>query len=135
MIPRSTRSVSVGAIVPSNRLLEEARADRDRLERERADAQSKYGNITSTQERVSELITSVDNFESNYLPLAATGLPATVVQIERMGAESVLLLDAGVPIRVLAARDDAVNRGDIIHLRVTPERIHLFEREGDARAV
>ncbi|QYO66707.1 hypothetical protein [Leptolyngbya sp. 7M] len=60
-------------VIPSNRELEFAKAERDRLERERSDAQSKYGNITSTQQRVAELIQSVDQFETNYLPLAVTG--------------------------------------------------------------
>lgn len=60
-------------VIPSNRELEFAKAERDRLERERTEAQAKYGNITSTQQRVAELIQSVDQFETNYLPLAATG--------------------------------------------------------------
>jgi Tfp pilus assembly protein PilO len=37
------------------------------------DAKKKFGNISSTKERVSELINSVDFFERNYLPIATVG--------------------------------------------------------------
>lgn len=71
-------------VVPSNRELEQAKADRDRLERERIAAQSKYGNITNTQEHVAKLLTSVDDFESNHLPLAANGRTALYQRINSL---------------------------------------------------
>jgi hypothetical protein len=71
-------------VVPSNRDLEQAKADRDRLERERTSAQSKYGNITNTQEHVAKLLTSVDDFESRYLPLAANGRTALYQRINSL---------------------------------------------------
>jgi Tfp pilus assembly protein PilO len=37
------------------------------------DAKKKFGNISSTKERVSELVNSVDFFERNYLPIATVG--------------------------------------------------------------
>lgn len=60
-------------VIPSNRELENTRAERDRLEREVASAKLKYGDITSTEAQVAKLITSVNDFESNFLPIAVTG--------------------------------------------------------------
>jgi hypothetical protein len=71
-------------VVPSNGELEQAKLDRDRLERERKEAQSKYGNITNTQEHVAKLLTSVDDFESNHLPLAANGRTALYQRINSL---------------------------------------------------
>ena len=62
------------------------------------------------------------------------GFPAKVVAVERMGAESVLLLDAGQPVRALIDRDDAVAPGDVIRLAAPPGRLHLFDQDGQALA-
>jgi ABC-type sugar transport system ATPase subunit len=62
------------------------------------------------------------------------GFPAKVVAVERMGAESVLLLDAGQPVRALIDRDDAVSPGDVIRLAAPPGRLHLFTQDGQALA-
>lgn len=63
-------------VIPSQRELERNRADRDRLEQEMVSARKNYGSITTTEARVAELISSVDDFESQYLPVAATGRTA-----------------------------------------------------------
>ncbi|MGH9946387.1 MAG: hypothetical protein ACRD6X_04235 [Pyrinomonadaceae bacterium] len=63
-------------ISPSNTELEQNRAERDRLEQELISARSKYGSITSTETQVAKLVSSVDEFESAYLPIAATGRTA-----------------------------------------------------------
>ena len=60
-------------VVPANRELEYNRAERNRLERELISARDKYGNITNTEEHVAKLMTSVNDFESNYLPVMASG--------------------------------------------------------------
>lgn len=60
-------------VAPSARELERNKAERDRLELELISAQSKYGNITSTETQVAKLVSSVDEFESSYLPVAANG--------------------------------------------------------------
>lgn len=65
--------VYVFLVIPSDRELAADRAERDRLERELASANSKYGNITSTETQVSKLIESVNDFELNNLPVAAVG--------------------------------------------------------------
>ncbi|MGB7068797.1 MAG: hypothetical protein WBD22_04830 [Pyrinomonadaceae bacterium] len=58
---------------PSAAELEETRARRDKLESELISARSKYGDISSTENQVARLISSVDEFESNNLPISATG--------------------------------------------------------------
>jgi len=68
-------------VAPSSRELEENRAERDRLERELVSARTKYGDIASTETQVSKLIASVDNFESRFLPPAATGRTALYQRI------------------------------------------------------
>ena len=60
-------------VAPANRELESARARRENLKRDLIDAQAKYGDITNTETQVAKLMTSVDDFESRYLPVAATG--------------------------------------------------------------
>ncbi|MEO6334380.1 MAG: hypothetical protein ABIO91_05285 [Pyrinomonadaceae bacterium] len=60
-------------VAPANRELEAARIERDRLERELIFAQSKYGDIRDTETQVAKLMTSVDDFESRYLPVASSG--------------------------------------------------------------
>jgi Tfp pilus assembly protein PilO len=44
-----------------------------KLSTENDDAKKKFGNISSTKERVTELLNSVDYFERNYLPIASLG--------------------------------------------------------------
>ena len=60
-------------VAPANRELENNRAERDRLERELISARSKYGEITDTETHVAKLMSSVDDFEARYLPVAANG--------------------------------------------------------------
>jgi uncharacterized membrane protein len=60
-------------VAPAKRELENNRAERDRLERELASARGKYGDITNTETHVAKLMSSVDDFEAHYLPVAASG--------------------------------------------------------------
>lgn len=60
-------------VMPSSSELEKNRAERQRLEEEMASAKQKYGDIASTETQVAKLISSVQDFESHYLPVAATG--------------------------------------------------------------
>lgn len=54
-------------VLPANRELEANKAERDRLETELISTRNKYGDITSTETRVAELITSVNDFETRFL--------------------------------------------------------------------
>lgn len=60
-------------VAPAGRAVEQTRAERVRLEEELISARSKYGGITSTQTAVEKLVSSVTDFEAQYLPIAATG--------------------------------------------------------------
>jgi uncharacterized membrane protein len=60
-------------VIPANSELDRNRAERERLERELISARSKYGEITNTETHVSKLMSSVDDFESRFLPVAANG--------------------------------------------------------------
>lgn len=68
-------------VLPAKRELETNRAERDRLERELATATSRYGTITSTEEKVARLITSVNDFETRFLPIASNGKTALYQRI------------------------------------------------------
>lgn len=60
-------------VMPANRELDENRAERNKLQQELLSATEKYGNITNTEARVVELMSSVDAFESNNLPVETNG--------------------------------------------------------------
>jgi hypothetical protein len=60
-------------VVPSNNEIKQLKADRDALEQELISARSKYGAITNTETEVAKLTTSASDFESRFLPIAATG--------------------------------------------------------------
>jgi len=54
-------------VLPAKKELEANRAKRDELEAQLISSRSKYGTITTTEARVAELITSVNDFETRYL--------------------------------------------------------------------
>jgi hypothetical protein len=51
------------------------------LEKQLLTARSRYGNITTTQERVNEIIGSVDDFETRFLPAETNGKAALYQQL------------------------------------------------------
>lgn len=59
--------------LPAKRELEANRARKTTLEQELVSARAKYGDIQSTETRVAELVSSVDQFEMQYLPVASNG--------------------------------------------------------------
>jgi Tfp pilus assembly protein PilO len=60
-------------VLPAKKELERSRAERDRLERELTTARDRYGNITSTEEQVARLVSSVNDFETRHLSIASNG--------------------------------------------------------------
>jgi hypothetical protein len=54
-------------VLPAKKELEKNKAERDRIDTELTSAKKKYGDITSTETRVAELITSVNDFETRFL--------------------------------------------------------------------
>jgi Tfp pilus assembly protein PilO len=67
-------------VIPAKKELEANKAERDRLERERTTAKSRYGSITSTEAGVARLISSVEDFE-NRLPSSTNGRTAIYQRI------------------------------------------------------
>jgi hypothetical protein len=63
-------------VLPANRQLANNRSEADRLEAEVISAQSKYGEDISTHDRVGKLVTSVEDFETRYLPAVSNGQSA-----------------------------------------------------------
>jgi hypothetical protein len=63
-------------VIPSDRELARNLSEADRLESELMSARSKYGEITDTQTQVATLVSSVDDFETRFLPISRTGQTA-----------------------------------------------------------
>lgn len=68
-------------VLPAQKELEKNRAERDRLEAELISSRGKYGAITTTEARVAELIGSVDDFETRFLPVGTIGKSALYQRI------------------------------------------------------
>ncbi len=82
-------------VAPANRELESARAQRERLQFELISAQSKYGDIRDTETQVTKLMTSVEDFESRYLPIASNGKTAFYQRINGLIAAYGLVNTSG----------------------------------------
>ncbi|HKP68201.1 MAG TPA: hypothetical protein VJV05_02885 [Pyrinomonadaceae bacterium] len=95
-------------VIPANRELEHNRAERDRLERELTSAREKYGNITNTETHVATLMTSVNDFESNNLPVMASGRASLYQRINGLIAGYGLINSSGpdyIPLETLDQED------------------------------
>ncbi len=77
----TTILVFVLLVLPAQRELDNNRAKRQELDKQLATANSRYGNITTTEERVAQLIGSVDDFESRFLSAETNGKTALYQQI------------------------------------------------------
>jgi len=63
-------------VLPARRELDNNRANRDDLDKQLTTEKSRYGNITTTKERVAQMITSVDEFEAYNLSAETNGRAA-----------------------------------------------------------
>ncbi len=63
-------------VIPSNRELARNKSEADRLDAELISAKAKYGEITSTEVQVAKLVSSVDDFETRFLPVQTYGQSA-----------------------------------------------------------
>ena len=63
-------------VIPSNQELARNKSEADRLDAEQMSAKSKYGEITSTETQVAKLLTSVDDFQTRFLPASTNGQAA-----------------------------------------------------------
>jgi hypothetical protein len=63
-------------VIPANRELARNKSEADRLDAELISARSKYGEITDTETQVAKLVSSIDDFETRFLPVPSTGQTA-----------------------------------------------------------
>ena len=96
-------------VAPANRELEASRARSNELERELISAREKYGNIQDTETHVAKLMSSVDDFESRFLPVAATGRTSLYQRINGLIAGYGLVNTSGPDYSPLETAD--VNNG------------------------
>lgn len=68
-------------VIPAQRELSANRAKRDDLEQKLLTARSRYGSITTTEEQVAKIITSVDDFETRSLSAQTVGQNALYQQL------------------------------------------------------
>lgn len=91
----TTILVFVLLVLPAQRELSNNRAKRDDLDKKLTEARSRYGNITTTEERVAQLITSVDDFETRFLPAETNGKAALYQQLNGLIAAYGLINTSG----------------------------------------
>jgi len=60
-------------VLPAKQEVEKNRTESNRLENELRSAKAKYGNEKSTETKVAELVSSVSDFETRFLPIANNG--------------------------------------------------------------
>ncbi|MBK9215004.1 MAG: hypothetical protein IPM59_05305 [Chloracidobacterium sp.] len=94
-----------GLVLPSNRELARNRSEADRLEAEVVSAKTKYGEITTTQEQVDKIVTSVDDFEARFLPVTTVGRTALYQRINGLIAAYGLVNTAGPDYQPLETAD------------------------------
>ncbi len=92
-------------VLPSNRELARNRSEADRLEAEVASAKTKYGEITTTQDQVDKIITSVDDFEARFLPVTTVGRTALYQRINGLIAAYGLINSTGPDYQPLETAD------------------------------
>jgi len=97
--------VYVFFVVPSNRELATNRSKADSLEAEVISARTKYGEITSSQDQVTKILNSVDNFESQYLPVVSNGQQALYQRLNGLIIQNRLINTSGPDYQPLDIRE------------------------------
>lgn len=93
-------------VVPSNREIESNRTRLDRLEKELVSAREKYGNMSNVETQVAKLLTSVNDFEAQYLPVPTNGRTALYQRINGLIASYGLVNSTGPDYAPLEILDD-----------------------------
>jgi hypothetical protein len=68
-------------VLPAQKELSDNRTKKEELEKQLLTARSRFGSITTTEERVGKLINSVDDFESRFLTTETNGKTALYQQL------------------------------------------------------
>lgn len=93
-------------VVPSNREIESNRTRLDRLDKELVSAREKYGNMSNVETQVAKLLTSVNDFEAQYLPVPTNGRTALYQRINGLIASYGLVNSTGPDYAPLEILDD-----------------------------
>lgn len=95
-------------VIPSNRELALNRSKASSLEAEVVSARTKYGEITSSQDQVGKILTSVDDFETRFLPAVTNGQNSLYQRLNSLIMAYGLINTNGPDYQPL----DTVNQGD-----------------------
>ncbi len=98
-------------VLPEQKMLEENRSKRDELERELISAKGKYGDITDTETQVAKLITSVEDFETRFLPTEVVGRTALYQKLNGLITAYRLTNSSGPDYRPLEVSENERRRG------------------------
>lgn len=82
-------------VLPAQKEYQDNQSKRNNLEIELLSSREKYGTITSTEKRVAEVINSVDDFESRFLPNATIGKTALYQKLNGLIAAYSLVNSSG----------------------------------------
>lgn len=102
--------VYVFFVVPSNRELATNRSKADSLEAEVVSARTKYGEITSSQDQVTKILNSVDNFETQYLPAVSNGQQALYQRLNGLMLQYGLINTSGPDYQPLDIAEQSQNQ-------------------------
>lgn len=106
----TTILVFVFLVLPAQKELEDNRAKRDDLERQFQTANSRYGNITNTRDEVNKIVSSVNDFETRYLPTEISGKAALAQQLNGLIAAYGLINSTGPDYSPMEIADDSRGR-------------------------
>ena len=95
-------------VVPSNRELDRHRSEAQTLEYDKVTADTRFGDITTTEAQVEKLLTSEENFEANYLPPIASGRNDLYQRLNGLIAAYGLINTAGPDYASLDIREENV---------------------------
>lgn len=102
--------VYVFFVIPSSSELATNKRKADSLEAEAVSARTKYGEITSSQDQVTKILTSVDNFETQYLPAVSNGQQALYQRLNGLIMQHGLVNTSGPDYQSLDIQEQTRNQ-------------------------
>jgi hypothetical protein len=99
-------------VIPSNRELARNKSESERLNAELVSANSKYGGIKTTEGQVDTLLSSVDDFETRFLPTISNGQSALYQRLNGLIAGYDLVNTTGPDYAALETVDSKDNQSD-----------------------
>jgi hypothetical protein len=102
--------IYVFLVIPANRDLVTNRSKADSLEAEVVSARTKYGEISSSQDQVTKILTSVDDFETQYLPAVSNGQQALYQRLNGLILQDSLVNTSGPDYQPLDTAEQNANQ-------------------------